>query len=88
MLNLSSISASEARANLYNLIKTAGSGVRGYEIRLRGSESVILLSKSEVSAWLETIDILNNRSEITAIRKARKEKKAVSHDELKKKFGI
>lgn len=86
--NLKTLTASEARENLYSLIKSAAKGTRSYEILLRGNEPVVLLNKAELESWQETLDILTNPKEITAIRKARKEKKLVSHEELKKRFNI
>ena len=71
------MTASKAREKLYALIKSAAKGLRSYEIKLRGSEPVILTSKAEVESWLETLEVLSSPSEAKAIRSAKKEKKLI-----------
>ncbi len=89
MNNTITYTASEARKNLYDLVKSASKGLKTYEITLRGSEeSVILMSKAELEAWQETLDILASREEIQAVRQAKKEKKTVSHQNLLKALGL
>lgn len=89
MNNTITYTASEARKNLYDLVKSASKGLKTYEITLRGSEeSVILMSKAELEAWQETLDILASREEIQAVRRAKKEKKTVSHQIFLKALGL
>ncbi|MBI4057835.1 type II toxin-antitoxin system Phd/YefM family antitoxin [Candidatus Microgenomates bacterium] len=76
-----SLTASEAREKLYSLIKNAAKGLRSYEIKLRGAEPVVLISKNEIDSWLETLDILSNPKEAKAIRSARKEKRLIPLEE-------
>ncbi|MBI1863960.1 type II toxin-antitoxin system Phd/YefM family antitoxin [Candidatus Woesebacteria bacterium] len=80
--------ASEARKNLYSLIKAASKGIRKYESKLRSGSSVVLLSKDELDSWFETLDILSNKEEPNVIRGARKEKATISHKELLEKIGM
>ncbi len=82
------LTASEARENLYNLIKKAAKGIQSFEINLRGSEPVILMSKAELEGWEETLDIMSSPEEVAAIEDARKETKTYSHEEMKKLLGI
>lgn len=79
---------SEARDNLYKLIRAASSGLSAFEITLRGSEPVILINKSELESWQETLDILSNKKEIAKIRTARKQKRNISHTKMLKEIGI
>ena len=89
MNNTITYTASEARKNLYDLVKSASKGLKTYEITLRGSEeSVILMSKAELEAWQETLDILASPEEIRAVRNAKKEKKIVSHQNLLKALRL
>lgn len=88
MLNIATVTASEARADLYSLIKSAGKGLKSYEITLRGEVPVVLMSKAELESWMETLDVLNSPSEIKAVRKARKEKGSVPHSEMLKAVGL
>ena len=88
MLNSSTITASEARDDLYNLIRTASKGLRSFEIKLRGVSPVLLVSKEELEGWMETIDIMNSPKEVEAIAEGRKTNKTISHKEMKKLLGI
>jgi len=87
-INLTTYTASEARSKLYSLIASAAKGLKAFEIQLRGSEPVILLSKSELLSWQETLDILSSKEEIKAIRAAKKEKKRYSHKEMLQIVGL
>ena len=80
--------ASEARGNLYSLIKKVSKGLTAFEINLRGNDPVLLISKSELEAWQETLDILSNPREAKAIKRALKEKKTISHTQMLKKLGV
>lgn len=82
------LTASEARDNLYSLIKQAGNGLKTFEITLHGSNPVVLVNKAELDAWQETLDILSHKQEISSIRKARKQKTVISHDKLLKTLKI
>lgn len=88
-MNTISITTSEARKNLYDLIKEVSKGLKTYEIRLRGnSEPVMLVSKAELESWQETLDILSSPTEKRAVQQARKQKKTISHKELLKSIGL
>lgn len=87
-LPITTYTASEAREKLYALIKSASQGLRVFEIKLRGKDPVLLINKAELESWLETLDILSNPEEAKAVRKAKKEKKTISHQDLLKEFGL
>lgn len=84
--NIQTYTASEARKQFYSLVKKAGDGLHAFEITARGSEPVVLINKAELESWLETLDIINSEEEISAIRKAKLETTAVSHEELMKQL--
>ena len=89
MNTTATLTVSEARENLYNLVRTASRGLKTYEITIRGEDdSVVLINRSELEAWQETLDILSSRREISAVRQARKEKKTISHQDLLKELGL
>ena len=88
MLNSTTVTASDARADLYNLIRETSKGLRSFEITLRDSDPVMLISKSELESWMETLDILNSPQEINSIRSSKKHKKFTSHADLKKSLGF
>ena len=88
-MNTKIYTASEARKQLYTLIKSASKGLNAYEITMRGiDDSVILMSKSELVSWQETLDILSNPDERDAIRKAMTEKKIIPHNSLLSELGL
>jgi len=87
MNNVTTYTASEARKNLYKLIKSAATGLNSYEIKLRGEPSVILISKDELDSWLETLDVLSNPEEVEAIRISKKEKGLISYKDMLKKLA-
>lgn len=82
MNKISTISASDARADLYNLIKLASRGMQSYEIVLRGSEPVILMSKADLESWIETFDVMSDPQLVKAIREGEKEEGGITLDEL------
>jgi prevent-host-death family protein len=88
MINTSTITASEARDDLYNIIRKASRGLRSFEIKLRGVEPVVLISKEELEGWLETLDIMASPEEVEAIAEGRKSKATISHEKMKKLLGI
>ena len=80
---------SEARENLYDLVRSVSRGLKTYEITLRGAEdSVVLINKSELESWQETLDILSSKEEIDAVRRGRKEKKTISAQNLLKALRL
>lgn len=82
------LTASEARENLYQLIKKASMGIQAFEIKLRGSEPVVLMSKSELESWEETLDVMSSPEEVKALKEAGKETKLYSEAEMKKMLGL
>lgn len=88
MDSTTTFTASEARKQLYSLIRTASKGMRAYEIRLRGSDPVVLMSKAELESWQETLDILSNPKELKALQKAMRQKTTLSHSDMLKAIGL
>jgi len=91
MINIqATYTASEARDNLYDLVRSAGKGLRSYEITLRGAKPVILMSREELDSWIETFDVMSSPEEVSAIEAGRKTKKGkrISHQDMKKLLGI
>lgn len=87
-LSYSPITASDARANLYALIKSASTGAKTHEIHLRGHKPVVLIGKHELESWLETLDVMANPEEVDAIAAAKQTTKTYSHKEFLKVIGI
>lgn len=88
MKQLTTLTASQAREDLYTLIKTVSNGLRSYEINLRGANPVVLISKSEIESWIETLDVLSSPEELEAIKAGKKEKKFISHSDILKRLDL
>lgn len=86
MIDSSTVTASEARQNLYSLIRRASKGLRTFEIKLRGVEPVVLISKEELEGWLETLDVMSSPEEVKAIAEGRKDKTAIPLEKLLKEL--
>ena len=87
-MNLKTYTASQARANLYNLIKIASQGLEAIEITLKNNKPVVMISKTELEEWLETLDIINNKEEVKAIKSGQKTKTKISHQQMIKELGL
>ena len=86
MIDTSTVTASEARQNLYSLIRRASKGLRAFEIKLRGVEPVVLISKEELEGWLETLDIMASPDEVRAIEEGRRDKTGIPLEKLLKEL--
>lgn len=75
MDTFSSLTASEARQNFYSLIKDVAKGLRSYEIRLRGSDPVVILNKEELESWLETFEVLSDQKLVRDLKESLKDQK-------------
>lgn len=80
--------ASEARAELYSLLRDASMGIAHYEITNKYGEAAILMSKEEFESWQETLDIMSNPEEYRAIMESKKSKKTYTFEEVLKELGI
>ncbi|MEI6691047.1 MAG: type II toxin-antitoxin system Phd/YefM family antitoxin [bacterium] len=84
MLNkVTTINASDARADFYNLVKMAASGSKTFEITLRDSSTAVLISRDELESWMETLDVMSSPAEVKAIRESMTSDESISLDELK-----
>jgi len=88
MLNISTITASEARQNLNNLIRKVSKGPRAFEIKLRGVDSVVLINKKQLEGLLETLDVLSSPEEVKIIKEAKRSRKFISLDSIKKELNL
>lgn len=75
MSNQNILTASQARANIYQLIKSASTGLREYTITLKALDPVVLVNKEEYESWKETAEILNTKGALQGIKTGRKQAK-------------
>jgi prevent-host-death family protein len=57
MSQQTTFTASQARDNLFQLIRLATTGLIKPEITLKGVDPVIIISKAEYESWMETLSI-------------------------------
>jgi prevent-host-death family protein len=88
MIKTKTVTATQARSDLYNLIDQASKGLSAVEIVSRGKEPVILMSKAEVESWEETLDVLSSPPEMAAIRAAQSEIEAIPHQQVKELLDL
>jgi len=69
------LTASQARANIYQLIKSVSTGLKEYVITLKEFDPVILVNKEEYDSWRETAEILAIKNSLSAIKKGQKQAK-------------
>lgn len=82
------LTVSDARANLYEVVKEAGQGLINYEITQKSGQSVVLMSKEEYEGLLETMDILSNPEEAAAILESDRDEKTYTHEEVLKELDL
>ena len=67
------INASEAKKHLLEIIREADESFERYCIVRNGEPKVILMSVDDYEGWLETMEILSDKTAVAEITKARKE---------------
>lgn len=87
----STLSVSDARINLYNLVKQAGENLRQFTITHKGKPTAVIMSAEELESWQETVDILNDPETMKNIRlsqKQIKQGKTVDFEQVIKQMNI
>lgn len=72
----STLTASDARANFYQILEEASGKWRQFTIKLRGKGDVVVMSADEAEGWNETFEILADTRLAKDVRKGIKELKA------------
>jgi len=75
-MNTITLSASDARADLYNLLDTVKNKFKRLVITKHGQAQAIVMPVEEVEAWEETMDILADRKLMKNIEAGLKDIKA------------
>ena len=70
---MKSITASDAKKRLLELIRDADQSFERYCITRNGEPKAVLMSVDDYEGWLETLEILSSKEAVAEIRKARKE---------------
>lgn len=79
--------ASEARKNLYRLIRQTAKGLIKPEIYLQGTDQpVIMMSKEEFESWVETASL--TPSEKQALKEGKETNTLIPHEKVLKELGL
>jgi antitoxin YefM len=70
------MSVSDARINLYDLISDVSNKLRRFVITHKGQPKAIVMPIEDVEAWEETLDILSNKKLMKDIRQGNADLKA------------
>ena len=70
---MKSITASDAKKHLLELIRESDESFERYCITRNGEPKVVLMSVEDYEGWLETLDLLSSKEAIAEIKKARRE---------------
>lgn len=86
----STISASRARTNFYNILNEVKK-LKRFTITRRGSVQAVIMSPEEVESWEETMEIMSNKQLVNDIREGIEDIKAgrtISEEALLKELKI
>ncbi len=88
---MTTISATQARANLYDLIDEVASSGKRVGITKKGETKAVLISVEELESWEETNEILADKKLMRDLKQAEKdikEGRVYDWEDVKKELGI
>ncbi len=88
---MTTVSATTARANFYDLIDQVAKSGKRVGITKKGEAKVVLMSMEELESWDETNEILSDKKLMKDLKQAEKdiqEGRFVTWEELKKELKI
>lgn len=92
MSNLSAtLSASEARSNLYTLLEEVAEKYRRFKITRHGRVQAVVMPVEEMEAWEETMEVLSDTKLLRDIHRGQKDLasgKTVSQKEILSQSGL
>lgn len=87
----STLTVSDARTNLYDMMEEVQKYLRRFIITHHGKPQAVLMPVADLESWEETLDILSNKKLMADLRKAEKDRKAgrvIPLEEVIKTLGI
>ena len=87
----STLSASDARSNLYTILEEVSGKLKRFVITRRGKAQAVVMHPDEVAAWEETMEIMANSKLIKEINQGQADfagGRVISEDKLLKDLGI
>lgn len=88
---MTTVSATQARANLYDLIEEVSASGKPVGITNKGKTKAVLISAEELASWEATLDVISSSKLVKGIRKGMediKKGRVVPWEEVKKKAGL
>ena len=88
---MTTISATQARANFYDLIDEVASSGKRVGITKKGETKVVLMSVDELESWEETNEILSDKKLMKDLREAEEDIKKgryITFEQLKKDLKL
>lgn len=88
---MTTISATTARANLYDLIDEVAKTGKRVGITKKGETKVVLMSVEELESWEETNEILSDKRLMRNLKKAEKDiekGRFITFEQLKKNLKL
>lgn len=85
---MKSVSATNARRQLFDLIEQAGKPGSFVSITHRDLPNVVLMSLDEFEGWVETMEIMSDPQLIKDIQEGVKDKEAIPWDKVKAELNL
>lgn len=88
---MNTISVTNARANLYDLIEEVSASGKAVAITNKGETKAVLVSPEELASWEATMDVMSDPELVKGIKKGMediKKGRVISWEDLKKKAGL
>lgn len=88
---MTTVSATQARANLYDLIDMVSASGKPVAITNKGETKAVLISPEELASWEATLDVMSDAKLVKGIKKGMediKKGRVIPWEEVKKKAGL
>lgn len=85
------LTVSQARENLYDLVEEVTNHLRSFIITHHGQPTAVLVPVEELDSWQETFEIMSNKKLLRDIKQAEKEIKAgktISRKKAERLLGV
>lgn len=89
--SMTTVSATDARKNFYDLIEEVSSSGKQIAITNKGETKAVLISAEELASWEATLEVMSDAKLVKGIKKGLEDIKAgrvVSWAEVKKQAGL
>lgn len=88
MNQIPDLTISQARSNLYNLVKDVNNGTSHIKLRHRSGEKAVLLSEDTYESLLETMEVMAIPGALEALAESKNPNAEwISHEDLMKEIG-